>query len=180
MSDKLEQFIKENRGAMDPMEPPKGLWDKISKENKPGKSKTFNLNYLWKAAAIVFFAITLGLWLQQQENINQKGQVADKNSPEIELAQVEQYYNSLISKKINTLVTDESLSAEVEKKFLQDVEKLDAAYQQLKQQLEHTSNEKIKDAMIVNLQMRIELLNQQLEILNNIKKVKKDEKAYNI
>jgi len=176
MSDKLEQFIKSNREAMDHLEPPIGLWNKISKENKP--PKRFNLNQLWKAAAIVFFAIAMGLWLQQ-DNTNQR-QIAESNSAEIELARVEQYYNTLISEKINTLVTDESLSAEVEQAFLQDVEKLDSAYQQLKQQLEDTPNEKIKDAMIVNLQMRIELLNQQLEILNNIKKVKKDEKAYTI
>jgi hypothetical protein len=96
------------------------------------------------------------------------------------LARVEQYYTHQINEKLATLTNNKVLSPEVQKAFLADVEKLDSAYQQLKLTMKDTPSDKVKDAMIVNLQTRIELLNTQLEILENIKNVKKDEKAYNI
>lgn len=175
MSDKLEKYIKENKNELDHLEPPVGLWNKIEKGSKPRQK--FNPNHMWKAAAIIFFVITIGLWLNRPKP--QEITAENQNISE-ELLQVEQYYTSLINEKIEVITNNEVLSAEVERGFLQDVEKLDSAYQQLKFSLQDTPNDKIKDAMIVNLQMRIELLNQQLEILENIKNVKKDEKAYSI
>ena len=174
MSDKWEKYIKDNREAMDYMEPPIGMWQRIEKGNQ--KNKGLNLNNLWKAAAIIFFALSVGLLLNRPANLP----IAENENINGELLQVEQYYTSLINEKIDIITSNEVLSPAIEKEFLQDVKKLDSAYQQLKLTMGATPSDKIKDAMIVNLQMRIELLNQQLEILEKIKSVKKDEKAYSI
>jgi hypothetical protein len=64
MKDKLEEYIKENKEKMDHLEPPVGLWNKIQKGNDASK-KDFNYNLLWKAAAVIFFAIALGLWFDR-------------------------------------------------------------------------------------------------------------------
>lgn len=175
MSDRLENYIKDNREEMDHMEPPIGMWQRIEKGSQ--KNKGLNLNNLWKAAALIFLVLSIGLWLNRP-TVDQV--IAENENINGELLQVEQYYTSLINEKIDIITSNEALSPAVEKEFLQDVEKLDSAYQQLKFSLETTPSDKIKDAMIVNLQMRIELLNQQLEILEKIKSVKKDEKAYSI
>ena len=49
-------------------------------------------------------------------------------------------------------------------------------YEELQSEYEQVQDEKIKDAMILNLQLRIDLLNEQLNIIRNIKNIKEDEK----
>jgi len=53
-----------------------------------------------------------------------------------------------------------------------DINKLDSSYQELKKKLLEQPNDKIIDAMVINLQTRIEILNQQLNILERIKQLK--------
>lgn len=175
MNDNLEKYIRDNRDGLDNLEPPIGTWQRI--EKKQQSNKKFILHHIWKAAAIIFFAISIVLWLNRP---TREFSVAEDSHLNEEMLLVEQYYTSLINEKIYLITSTEALNPAIEREFLQDVEKLDSAYQQLKLTMESTPSDKIKDAMIVNLQMRIELLNQQLEILERIKNVKKDEKEYNI
>ncbi len=54
--------------------------------------------------------------------------------------------------------------------FTQDLEKLDAMYQVLREQMKSHPSEKIKDALILNMLVRIDLLNQQIENLEDSEK----------
>jgi phage shock protein A len=59
------------------------------------------------------------------------------------------------------------------KKFSFDIKRLDSTYTLLKQQLPVNPNkEELLEAMIYNLQLQIELLNQQLNIIQKIKQSK--------
>ena len=50
--------------------------------------------------------------------------------------------------------------------FTQDYQKLDAMYQVLKEEMKLHPSKKVKDALILNFLIRIDLLNQQLHELD--------------
>jgi hypothetical protein len=56
--------------------------------------------------------------------------------------------------------------------------RLDSSYTQLKKQLYTTPNtDKVMGAMIQNLQLRIEVLNRQLEVLQRVEKLQKQQNS---
>jgi hypothetical protein len=64
---------------------------------------------------------------------------------------------------------------ELYRKFTTDINQLDSSYRSLKNQLGATPNrEMLIEAMIQNLQLQLNVLNQQLNIINQIKQSKKD------
>ncbi|MDZ7648911.1 MAG: hypothetical protein U5K54_18050 [Cytophagales bacterium] len=52
-----------------------------------------------------------------------------------------------------------------EEEFTQDMEKVEAMYFVLREQMKINPTEKVKDALILNLLIRMDLLNQQVESL---------------
>jgi hypothetical protein len=60
--------------------------------------------------------------------------------------------------------------------FLSEIQVLDSMYILLKKDMNHGNEEVLVDAMILNLQLRIEILNQQLSIIQSIENSQKDEK----
>ena len=60
--------------------------------------------------------------------------------------------------------------------FLYEIDLLDSMYVVLKQDMKNGNKENLADAMILNLQLRIEVLNQQLRIIQSIENKQKDEK----
>ena len=61
--------------------------------------------------------------------------------------------------------------------FLDEIDKLDSMYAVLKQDMKNGNEVNLIDAMILNLQLRIEILNQQLKIIQSIENSQKDEKV---
>ena len=64
---------------------------------------------------------------------------------------------------------------EIDRDLLVEIDQLDSTYQMLKSAADGGQSEKIIDAMVLNLQMRIDILNQQLEVLEKIKTIKENE-----
>ena len=63
------------------------------------------------------------------------------------------------------------------RKFTEDIIQLDSSYKALKDQLSVTPNkEMLVEAMIQNLELQLNVLNQQLNIIHQIKQSKKHEK----
>ena len=68
-----------------------------------------------------------------------------------------------------------SNNPEIDKNLLSEIDQLDSTYHELKSNLKEGYNERIIDAMVVNLQMRIDILNRQLDVLEKIKNLTEDE-----
>jgi hypothetical protein len=70
-----------------------------------------------------------------------------------------------------------SLSQELDlgKDFANEINMLDSMYAVLKKDMQNGNEENLVDAMILNLQLRIEILNQQLNIIQSIE-TRKNEK----
>jgi hypothetical protein len=182
MKDKLEKFVKEHRDEFDSFEPRPDLWQDISKElhqKKTIKPLWPNRAHLWKYAAAIVLLIVASFitWHQlspdpstQQVASNERVQTIPEIAPQ--LAEVETYYTSLIHQKKEQIGSYDLKALGIEDNLQQDVAGLDSSYTRLKRELANTPNkEQIMDAMILNLQMRMDLLNNQLKTLEKIKNI---------
>ena len=166
MGDQFEKFIIENREQFDNQEPPEGLWNKMEQEMAPKRN---TLGIFWKIAAVLFLISTLVL-LVDKTNDHAGAQLSQ------EFVQAEDYYVTMINQRKNSI--KEQLTPEEEQIFLEEINELDEMYTQLKKTFQsNASNERVVDAMISNLQLRLDILNRQLEILEKIND-NKDEKDY--
>lgn len=167
MRDKLDKFIIKERASFDELEVSEKLWSKIEADLKPEIQKA-DYNWLWKVAAVLFIGATL-LLLMDKYTVNQTPQVAQYDGYNQELIDVESYYVQQISSKRVEL--EASLSETEKDEFIHELNDLDDMYALLKSDLSgNKNNNKLISAMIQNLQLRVEILNKQLNILERMNK----------
>ncbi|MEM6829977.1 MAG: hypothetical protein AAF551_05645, partial [Bacteroidota bacterium] len=71
---------------------------------------------------------------------------------------------------------EQKLTPEQHKEFLAEIDLLDELYVELKQTYQtNAASDRLLDAMINNLQLRLSIINKQLTILENIKEQKENE-----
>ena len=185
MSDKLKDFVQAHREEFDSFSPRPDLWQDIAADLKIGQTapaeapvqeaKVFALNWntAWRFAAAVALLVAVGFALRYL-NVNgsqtaaplaANGQPVTLEKIAPELRQLETRYVQVIEKKESKL---KAMGAEVQ------FAELDSAYNELKKELYTTPNKEVLlQAMGDNLKMRIALLNQQLEVVENKNSVKK-------
>jgi len=85
------------------------------------------------------------------------------------LQEAELYYESLIQLKETEVANYDLVSLGLENDFSYDISLLDSAYHEIKNEImDGNTNEMLVKAMIDNLQLRMEILNQQLNILKSL------------
>lgn len=162
MKDSLKNFIKQHREEFDDKRPSDNAWTKIE-TRLPGKSLTLWGNVqVWRAAAVLFLAMSVYLMLSR--NFNQSVG-ADRAKLQVEFNDLENFYNEQIADKVELISNIQEFNED--DSFAQDLEKLDAMYQVLREQMKSHPSEKIKDALILNMLVRIDLLNQQIKSLED-------------
>jgi hypothetical protein len=170
--DKLEKFIRENRSSFDDLTPPDSPWHHINGRLESQGRQVFLTRHIWKAAAILLFAAVIWLMVDRQNEEETLNLSQIETSEGIDLREVENFYVNLIENKQQEIRHFIEVYPEADEKLLSDIHKLDSTYQELKKKLLQGPNEKIIDAMVINLQTRIEILNQQLNVLERIKQLK--------
>ncbi len=170
MGDGLEEFVKQNRREFDSEIPVEGVWTAIHYRNKQrGK-----WGGIWKVAAALFLLSTTYLIVEKKLSKSEASLV----SLSAEFQEVEAYYNLQIAKRKKE-VKQHGVS-HLSGDFLVEIERLDQMYASLKQTYNsQNSSELITEMMIKNLQLRIEILNRQVSILNDLK-VKTDEESKHV
>jgi hypothetical protein len=199
MKDRLEEFVSENREAFDVFEPRPELWQEICQELPKAKKETtkvikFNfgdsfsfsgdLVFMRVAATIVLLlgcALTLILTKQNgpsTTNTLAAATEAPLNRIAPEMVEVEAYYTSQIEARKSQLSEYDlkALGLDKDQEIDQELERLNNSYLQLKKELYTTPNtDKVMDAMIQNLQLRIRVLNRQLEILQKVEQLQQQQ-----
>lgn len=177
MDNKLEKFIKSHRAEMDDKRPKKDLWAGIEnelRESKKQRQLSKPVMY-WRAAAVILLLITSWLAFDKvnQNFVENRTSEVAKLSPQ--LLEAENFYISQIDQKRDEIkvIGDKYELGGV---FLSEISILDSMYVVLKKDMQNGNEEVIADAMILNLQLRIEILNQQLSIIQSIENSQKDEK----
>ncbi len=176
MNDRLEKFITENRNDFDSLESPAGMWEKIN-ESVQQKKKTAVKSYKWKqvlwraAAVLVIFCISflISEMIHRNDTIIVETEQAHEYEQPPELIEAEAYYTSRVNKRL--LEIDKYLTGNPELKLQvnYDINELDSIYQELKNDLqENYNNQEVIEAMIQNYRLKLQILNEVLELLKKI------------
>lgn len=185
---RLEQFIRNHRDEFDGEEPAPAVWKKLQKDLFPqpavNKGKVLTMKLLrWSVAAAVLVLAGLGVFHLLDKN-NGKGAIVQQpttNGDDIlqkinpTYAKEVYHFTQLIELKQNELKQIEKDNPGLYKEFIGDITKLDSSYNALKKELPTNPNrEQLLEAMIQNLKLQTELLNQQLQIIQQIKQSKQE------
>ena len=177
MSKRLEDFIRANREEFDEIEPSADLWARIEKhlppvgeEPKKREAKTFSLWFVMRVAATVVVIMGLGFALYVR---NEKKQAIDFAAINPVYARQQVQYTSLIQAKRSELKSVAKSDPELYKEFSAQVAQMDATYKELNSELITSPNqERVLRAMIRNLKIQADVLNQQLKVLEEMKEMK--------
>ena len=161
MKDSLEDFISRNREAFDDKEPPEKVWKNIDAGSLPRSIGLWNSLLLWRAAAVVFMVLSVYLMIPETRDTSKDISASQAT----EFNDVEAFYFKQISEKVEMI--DEFQKSEGLNGFTQDFHQLEAMYMVLKEEMKTRPSDKVKDALVLNLLVRIDLLNQQLHKLEN-------------
>lgn len=159
MKDQLEDFIKKNREAFDDREPSEKIWTNIDASMKFSTGKLWHSVSLWRAAAVIFMLLSVYLMIPKPIVKSDNTEIAAS-----EFKDVEAFYFQQISEKVELIhgfQKNEGLNG-----FTQDFKQLEAMYMILKEEMKTRPSQKVKDALVLNLLVRINLLNQQLSKLD--------------
>jgi hypothetical protein len=171
MKDQLEDFIKDNRPAFDNKEPSSQVWKRIEKAIIPSNS-IWNSVTLWRAAAVIFMMLSIYLMIPESVQ-DQLSKSDDKVLTDFQ--DVESFYVAEISNKVSLI--DRFDGSEGLNGFTQNFQQLDAMYMVLKEEMKNRPSAKVKEALVLNLLIQIDLLNKQLDKLDSGEKEKEsDEK----
>jgi len=175
MKDELEDFIRKNRDAFDDREVPQKAWPNISNRMGFHSPSMWNSVVIWRAAAIVFM-VTTGYFLvstsMAKRGVDEQAQASTIALNEFH--DVEEFYVQQISDKVKLI--DNFKRADGLNGFTHDFHQLEAMYMVLKEEMKSSPSDKVKDALVLNLLVRIDLLNQQLHKLEHEYKTDKSDK----
>jgi len=176
--DIIDELFEELKDTMDFEEPSKGhqqrFLNKLNESNSSTTLETGNNNSwlrILSVAATVAVLLSIGIFQFNSSN-SVKDKVA-KISPEASKTQF--YFANLIEEQINELNSEKSPETE---KIIYDamaqLKKLELNYLKMEQDLLDGGNNKlILSAMVTNFQTRIDLLNEVMIQIENIKTIKK-------
>jgi hypothetical protein len=156
MKNNLEEFIRSNRAAFDDQEPSSNSWRKI-KHQVFGVAESNAMMY-WRAAAIFFMALSAYLMYPKFSETREKQVVMN------EFKDVESFYVREISQRIE-MIDDFTGGGSGLNGYTNDFVQLEAMYEVLKDEMQVRPSKKVKDALVLNLLVRMDLLNRQLEKL---------------
>ncbi len=185
--DRLERFVRDNRDGFDTFLPQDSLWDRIEAQipavepsaSNPAKilRQPNNPFFDWRIAALILLTLGVGylFFLNQQYGVTRDPGVA-LNAPGY--AKQFNQYTVVIDEKRDEIIRLAKDNPELYKDFSADLNSLESSYQKLKSDLGSAPNkEALVQAMIQNLQLQVDLLNQQLIILQRFNNATKNHES---
>jgi hypothetical protein len=176
MSNNLERFIADNRGDFDDRQPSDQLWQNVeaSLMGKQKKQSVLTPFVKWAMAAAAVLMIGFSVYFLVQKNKPDVEPIAktELGSDVPDAPEVNEFAKMIAVKQEELKVLGKE-QPELYQRFISDITQLDSSYNSLKNQLSISPNrEVLLQAMIQNLQLQLNVLNQQLNIINEIKQSK--------
>ena len=183
MNPNLEQYIQQHREEFDGEDPSPDTWQKLQEKIKGEKKPIVKNLFLrsWAiAAAMTGIAALLVFTLIKSPGsdslaITPEGPVNNDLLNEINPGYAKEVYHftQLIEIKQNELKKMQQADPVLYNQFIKDITRLDSSYNALQTQLpENPNREQLLEAMIQNLRLQTDLLNEQLLIIQKIKQSK--------
>ncbi len=178
MTNKLKKFIWDNRNEFDDEVPSDKVWQHIeasfSTKKKPRTMVASLYKWSMAAAAVLLIGFAAYFILNKKPAGTIEPPVAvekpDTNNLPPEFIPEFSSITRTISLKQDELKTLAKDQPELYERFINDINQLDSSYNILKKQLSAIPNKEVLfEAMIQNLQLQLNVLNQQLNIIHQIK-----------
>lgn len=166
-TDRLEEFIKENREAFDQYEPSGKVWEQISKSKTKTKTVIFTTWFLRVAAVlavVAIFTVTI-----TKTDIFNSGEIAQQtDDPELrELIEAEAFYASQVNEKMDEIRKCYVAYPDIKEDVEMDLNELQQMYNELKTDLkENVSKKTVIEAMIENNRYRLKMVDEVLDQIN--------------
>lgn len=185
MKERLEQFINTNRQSFDDELPSSLVWEQINKNlktpKKAGKFIYISSLRFWAAAIIIIAIGTVGFLIVENNKLKNDltaSQHRLEQHPEETITDYNKAINQftqIVAIKQNQLSGISKEYPSLYKSFSSDINDLNKEFEYLKEELKKVpEQDEILDAMIQNLRLQAELLNEQLLIIQQLKSAKKN------
>jgi hypothetical protein len=166
-TDKLEQFILENRKDFDDLQPPVKLWSKIEKDLAAEKTTIGLVKIMWRVAAVVLIFISSYYFHDFMDNAKTNNtEIAENQADETykSLMEAEMYYSSEIKFKKQELFQLTANSPLIQKNINAELSTLDDIFIKLKEDLnDNADNDEVIEAMIQNYRIKLDILEEMLQ-----------------
>jgi hypothetical protein len=176
MSKRLEDFIINNKQQFDQLEPRADLWSKIENElpqhfrDEKKQAKTFSLGFVLRVAALI--TLVMGTCFVTYL-AKQRPTTVSLAAINPEYAKQQVHYASVIATQRTELKSIAKTDPQLYKEFTGEIAKMDSTYKKLNKDLATSPNqEAVLRAMIRNLQVQTEVLNQQLNVIEQFNEFK--------
>lgn len=163
-TDRLEEFIKNNRDAFDDKMPSPEVWENIEKATST--TKVIRLNPVWvKVAAVVAVVAITTVLITKTSILTPDGYASKTNDPELrELIEAEAFYAHQVNGKLKEIRKCYNTNPELKEEIETDLTELEDMYNVLKKDLQdNMSNKIVIEAMIDNNRNRLKLVDDVLE-----------------
>lgn len=178
--DPLEDFIHKNRQSFEESFDTNASWRKMQERRTP-KKVVGGSGFSWlQVAALLFITLGVVTLLRFYDGQTEQAQPMVVNNYHLklgdlspELAEVEEHYTSAIRKKMDqakALNVDDGFASEL--KFIDDQQAM-----LVNEMKENVNNSKVVEAMIQNYRMKLRLLEEMLEDIENEKNKKQNDKS---
>ena len=173
---RLEEFVKANREEFDDIVPSPELWSRIERElplqfaHQKKNERSFSLGFVLRVAASVIVVMGVSFVIYMRSSNKSEVNYASINPV---YAQQQTRYVTLIANKRTELKTISQSDPELYKEFSAETAKMDSVYKKLRSEL-------VLRAMIRNLEVQTEVLNQQLNVIEQYNQMKKQNENENI
>ena len=168
--DKLEEYIRKNRGDLDRYSPPTGLWKRISRKLK--KENPLLRQWLSLAAMLIIILGTALIFFKPEyrwsDSKNRSAGEYEVTQLTPQLKETEAYYNNLVNtlyKEATPLLTNKP---EIRKELNSDLSHLDSICLDIKKDLrDNIANQDVVEALIQNYRIKIRILEDMLTVLKD-------------
>ncbi len=168
----IEEIIKANREFFDTEELPKDAWKNINTKLHHKKKAVAWKPFVAAASIMLFLSIT---WIIANKKLSEREVITIQNGLPAEVQEAQIQFSSLIEIKRNELNKYKSTNPELVSDFESQLHELQKNYAVLVPQLkDENKRDVVLLAVIENLQMQVEILNQQIDIIQQLKTKQND------
>ncbi|WP_316840911.1 hypothetical protein [Pedobacter gandavensis] len=169
----IEEYIKENKKEFDFKTPSDQLWARIDAGlDKAQVKKKSGMPFWFGIAASLMLIMTVTFIYTYRKGNRQELEIADINPV---YGKKEMKFASQIEEKKDSLQVYAKKNPVLYAKFSADLNQLDGDYEKMKKELQNSPNQEVVvRAMVKNLELQLQVINQQLSIINEVNQYKEE------